>query len=157
MNDTRTLRQPVVVDFASTAFARIKPVAVTAVTLGGDFWGRRFATNLEQTLPSQWDLLESTNRLNNFRRVFGEYDGPFEGLFFNDSDLHKWLEAASWVIARGPDAELEKRIDEGITLIERAQEPDGYIDTYFTVDRPNEKWTNLRDWHEMYVGGHLIQ
>jgi uncharacterized protein len=157
MNDTRTLRQPVVVDFASTAFARIKPVAVTAVTLSGAFWGPRFATNIEQTLPSQWDLLESTNRLNNFRRVVGEYDGPFEGLFFNDSDLYKWLEAASWVVARGPNALLEQRIDEGITLIERAQGEDGYIDTYFSVERKDERWTNLRDLHEMYVGGHLIQ
>ncbi|CAM2152708.1 Glycoside hydrolase family 127 protein [Pararobbsia alpina] len=151
------MRHPVVVEFASTAYARIKPVAVTAVELRGDFWGRRFDINRKETLPTQWDHLESTNRLNNFRRVFGEYDGPYEGLFFNDSDLYKWLEAASWLIARGPDAELEKRIDEGITLIERAQEEDGYIDTYFTVDRPNEKWTNLRDLHEMYVGGHLIQ
>lgn len=151
------MRQPVVVEFASTAFARIKPVPVTAVELRGDFWGRRFDINQKDTLPSQWDLLESTNRLNNFRRVFGEYDGPYEGLFFNDSDLYKWLEAASWVIARGPNAELEKRIDEGITLIERAQEEDGYIDTYFSVDRRDEKWKNLRDLHEMYVGGHLIQ
>ena len=157
MNDTRTLRQPVVVDFASTAFARIKPVAVTAVELGGDFWGRRFATNLEQTLPSQWDLLESTGRLNNFRRVFGEYDGPFEGLFFNDSDLYKWLEAASWLVARAPNALLEQRIDEGITLIERAQGADGYIDSYFCLEREGERWSNLRDLHEMYVGGHLIQ
>jgi DUF1680 family protein len=157
MNDTRTLRQPVVVDFASTSFARIKPVAVTAVELRGDFWGRRFATNLEQTLPSQWDLLESTGRLNNFRRVFGEYDGPFEGLFFNDSDLYKWLEAASWLVARGPNALLEQRIDEGITLIERAQGEDGYIDSYFCLERAGERWTNLRDLHEMYVGGHLIQ
>jgi DUF1680 family protein len=157
MNDTRTLRQPVVVDFASTAFARIKPVAVTAVELRGDFWGRRFATNLEQTLPSQWDLLESTGRLNNFRRVFGEYEGPFEGLFFNDSDLYKWLEAASWLVARGPNALLEQRIDEGITLIERAQGDDGYIDSYFCLEREGERWSNLRDLHEMYVGGHLIQ
>ncbi|WP_205962788.1 glycoside hydrolase family 127 protein [Pararobbsia silviterrae] len=157
MNDTRTLRQPVVVDFASTTYARIKPVPVTAVELQGDFWGKRFETVRKATLPSQWDLLESTNRLNNFRRVFGEYDGPFEGLFFNDSDLYKWLEAASWLVARGPDAELEKRIEEGIELIERAQEEDGYIDTYFSVDRRDEKWENLRDLHEMYVGGHLIQ
>ena len=157
MNDTRTLRHPVVVEFASTAYARIKPVAVTAVELRGDFWGRRFEINRSETLPSQWDLLESTNRLNNFRRTFGEYDGPFEGLFFNDSDLYKWLEAASWLVARGPDAALEKRIEEGIDLIERAQEEDGYIDTYFSVDRRDEKWTNLRDLHEMYVGGHLIQ
>src|SRR5215469_14784366 len=114
MNDTRTLRQPVVVDSASTRYAHIKPVAVTAVELRGDFWGPRFATNIDKTLPSQWDLLESTGRLNNFRRVSGDYDGPFEGIFFNDSDLYKWLEAASWVVARGPHALLEKRIDEGI-------------------------------------------
>jgi DUF1680 family protein len=157
MNDTRTLRPPVVVDAASTRYAHIKPVAVNAVDLKGDFWGPRFATNLERTLPSQWELLESTGRLNNFRRVFGEYDGPHVGLFFNDSDLYKWLEAASWVVARGPDALLEKRIDEGITLIERAQGEDGYIDSYFCLEREGERWTNLRDLHEMYCAGHLIQ
>lgn len=157
MNDTRTLRQPVVVDAASTRYAQIKPVPVTAVDLKGDFWGRRFATNSERTLPSQWDLLESTGRLNNFRRVFGEHDGPYAGLFFNDTDLYKWLEAASWVVARGPDALLEKHIDEGITLIERAQGEDGYIDTYFSVEREGERWTDLRDLHEMYCAGHLIQ
>ena len=157
MNDTRTLRQPVVVDFASTLYARVKPVAVNAVDLRGDFWGRRFATNLEKTLPSQWDLLESTGRLNNFRRVFGEHDGPYEGMFFNDTDLYKWLEGASWVVARGPNALLEQRIEEGITLIERAQDKDGYIDSYFSVERKDERWTNLRDLHEMYCAGHLIQ
>ncbi|MEX3941047.1 glycoside hydrolase family 127 protein [Paraburkholderia sp. BR10937] len=157
MNDTRTLRQPVVVDFASTRYARIKPVAVSAVELRGDFWGPRFATNIDKTLPSQWDLLESTGRLNNFRRVSGDYDGPFEGIFFNDSDLYKWLEAASWVVARGPHALLEKRIDEGIALIERAQDEDGYIDSYFSVERKAERWSNLRDLHEMYCAGHLIQ
>jgi len=157
MNDTRTLRPPVVVDAASTCHAQIKPVPVTAVDLKGDFWGRRFATNRERTLPSQWDLLESTGRLDNFRRVFGEYEGPHTGLFFNDSDLYKWLEAASWVIARGPDALLEQRIDEGITLIERAQGDDGYIDSYFSLEREGERWTNLRDLHEMYCAGHLIQ
>ena len=157
MNDTRNVRSPVVVDAASTRYAQIKPVPVTAVDLRGEFWERRFATNRERTLPSQWDLLESTGRLDNFRRVFGEHDGPHAGLFFNDSDLYKWLEAASWVVARGPDALLEKRIDEGITLIERAQGEDGYIDSYFSVEREGERWTNLRDLHEMYCAGHLIQ
>jgi DUF1680 family protein len=157
MNDTRTLRRPVVVDAASTRFAQIKPVPVTSVDLKGDFWGPRFATNRERTLPSQWDLLESTGRLNNFRRVSGEHDGPYVGMFFNDTDLYKWLEAASWVIARGPDALLEQRIDEGITLIERAQGDDGYIDSYFSLEREGERWTNLRDLHEMYCAGHLIQ
>ncbi|SIT44615.1 conserved hypothetical protein [Paraburkholderia ribeironis] len=156
MNESPTLR-PVVVDLSVSTFARVRPVPVASVDLRGPFWGHRCELNSKHTLLGQWDLLESTGRLNNFRRVFGEYEGTFSGLFFNDSDLYKWIEAASWAIAKGPDAELERRIDEGISLIERAQEDDGYIDTYFTVDRPREKWTNLRDLHEMYVGGHLIQ
>lgn len=150
-------RRPVVVDLSASPYARVKPVPVNAVHLRGPFWGHRHDLNSKHTLLSQWDLLESTGRLNNFRRVSGEYQGAYSGLFFNDSDLYKWLEAAAWSLAKGPDAEIEKRIDEGIGLIERAQEADGYIDTYFTVDRPDEKWTNLRDLHEMYVGGHLIQ
>jgi uncharacterized protein len=150
-------RRPVVVDLSASPYARVKPVPVGAVSLRGPFWGYRYDLNSKHTLLSQWDLLESTGRLNNFRRVSGEYQGAYSGLFFNDSDLYKWLEAAAWSLVTGPDAEIEKRIDAGISVIERAQEADGYIDTYFTVDRPEEKWTNLRDLHEMYVGGHLIQ
>ncbi|MFP6562097.1 glycoside hydrolase family 127 protein [Paraburkholderia sp. B3] len=156
MNES-LVHRPVVVDLSASPYARVKPVSISAVNLRGPFWGHRHDLNSKHTLISQWDLLESTGRLNNFRRVSGEFQGAYSGLFFNDSDLYKWLEAASWSLAKGPDAEIERRIDEGIGLIERAQEADGYIDTYFTVDRPTEKWTNLRDLHEMYVGGHLIQ
>ena len=82
---------------------------------------------------------------------------PHEGLVFNDSDLYKWIEAASWSLAQRPDRQLEQRVDEGIALIEAAQQPDGYVSTLYAVDRAADRFTNLRDNHELYCAGHLIQ
>jgi len=146
-----------VVDFSLSASAVLRPVPVAAVTLAGSFWGPRLQRNVDVTLPTQYALLESTGRLNNFRRVTGHFDGPYAGIFFNDSDVYKWIEAASWAQAAEPIAELQKNIDAAITLIEAAQGEDGYINTYFSLERKHERWSNLRDLHEMYCGGHLIQ
>ncbi|GGP21089.1 glycoside hydrolase family 127 protein [Silvimonas iriomotensis] len=145
------------VDFSRSCHVQLRPVPVGAVTLGGDFWQPRMARNVAVTLPSQYALLESTGRLNNFRRLTGECTDPYAGIFFNDSDVYKWLEAAAWAQVHGPVPELEKHVDEAITLIENAQEADGYINTYFSLERKHLRWTDLRDLHEMYCGGHLIQ
>lgn len=146
-----------VVDFSRSRGAVLRPVAVAAVTLAGRFWGPRLQRNVAVTLPTQYDLLESTGRLNNFRRVTGRYGGPYAGIFFNDSDVYKWIEAASWAQAAGPVPALQERIDAAIALIEAAQGDDGYINTWFSLERRHERWSNLRDLHEMYCGGHLIQ
>ncbi len=76
---------------------------------------------------------------------------------FWDSDVAKWLEAASYSLATHPDPVLETQVDEVINLIAGAQQPDGYLNTYFTVVEPEKRWTNLRDWHELYCAGHLIE
>src|SRR5438874_7318676 len=76
---------------------------------------------------------------------------------FWDSDVAKWLEAASYSLATHPDAALEAQVDEVIRLIVAAQQPDGYLNTYFTVVDPEHRWKNLRDWHELYCAGHLIE
>jgi DUF1680 family protein len=76
---------------------------------------------------------------------------------FWDSDVAKWLEAASYSLATHPDQALEAQVDEVIRLIVAAQQPDGYLNTYFTVVEPEKRWTNLRDWHELYCAGHLIE
>lgn len=94
--DTKKQQTQFAVDFSHSRRVTLKPVPVGAVRLGGDFWGPRVRRNVEVTLPSQCALLESTGRLDNFRRVFGASDAPYTGLFFNDSDLYKWIEAASW-------------------------------------------------------------
>jgi len=146
-----------VVDFSRSPSAVLRPVPVGAVTLAGSFWGPRLQCNAKVTLPSQYALLESTGRLNNFRRVTGDFDGPYAGIFFNDSDVYKWIEAASWAQAAGPIAALQQNIDAAIALIEAAQGEDGYINTHFSLERKHERWSNLRDLHEMYCGGHLIQ
>lgn len=148
---------PYVVDFSRSAAAVLRPVPVSAVTLSGTFWGPRLQRNIEVTLPSQYALLESTGRLDNFRRLTGQCDKPYAGIFFNDSDVYKWIEAASWAQAAGPVPALAQCIDEAIGLIEAAQEEDGYINTYFSLERKDQRWTDLRDLHEMYCGGHLIQ
>jgi hypothetical protein len=150
-------RRTPVVDVDRSPHARLLPVPVSAVELQGQFWGTRFRTDLAVSLLQQWEQLESTGRLDNFRRVAGRSDRPYQGRVFNDSDLYKWLEAASWSLASGSNPELERLVDEGIALAEGAQQPDGYLDTYYSLERAGERWTNLRDNHELYCAGHLIQ
>jgi hypothetical protein len=84
--------------------ARLRPVPVSAVRLTDQFWAPRLRLNREVTLPTQYRLLEETGRLDNFRRVAGKSQAPFQGFFFNDSDVYKWLEAVAWALAAAPDA-----------------------------------------------------
>jgi uncharacterized protein len=148
----------VVVDTSNSPFARLRPVALGAVTIDDAFWTPRMRTNRESTLPSQYCLLRETGRIDNLLRAAGTMDGAFQGRFFNDSDVYKWLEAASWALAGGPDADpdLVAMIDEAISAVEDAQRADGYLNSYFTGERADQRWTDF-DFHEMYCAGHLIQ
>jgi len=100
----------IVVDTTNSPFARLKPVPLTAVTLADQFWAPRLRINRQVTIPSQHRLLEETGRLDNFRRAAGQKAIPFQGRFFNDSDVYKWLEAASWTLADSPDLNAESKI-----------------------------------------------
>ena len=152
-----TQRPSVVVDTSRSPHAHLKPLPLIDVRLLDGLWEPRRRVNRKVTLPSQYDLLENTGRLDNFRRAAGKIDGDFQGIYFNDSDVYKWLEAASWSLASDPDSELEKLVDAAISEVEGAQQPDGYLNTYFMFDKVPERWTNLRDMHELYCAGHLIQ
>ncbi len=150
----------VVVDTSASPNATHRPVPIGNVRLDDRFLAPRIRINREVTIPSQYAHLEETNRLRNFRRVAGQFDGPFDGIYFNDSDVYKWLEAASWAIAADPDDpahDLRTMTDTVIALIEGAQDESGYVNTYFSLDRAGERWSNLRDLHELYCAGHLIQ
>jgi DUF1680 family protein len=144
------------VDTARSPHVRLRPVPLDAVDLADDFWEPRRRINREITLPSQYRYLEDTGRLDNFRRASGKIRGEYQGIYFNDSDVYKWLEAAAWTLAEGPDPDLEQMVDIAMTEIEDAQQPDGYLNTYFTFERAAERWTNF-DLHEMYCAGHLFQ
>ena len=156
----------VVVDTSRSPYARLRPVPLTAVTLTDDFWAPRRWVNREVTLPSQYHLLEETGRIDNFRGAAGKLDVPFQGRYYNDSDVYKWLEAVAWTLATDTDPAFRAE-PQGEALVQMAgtviaeiadaQQPDGYLNTYFTHDRGTERWTNLRDKHELYCAGHLIQ
>src|SRR5215207_1099461 len=147
-----------VVDTTSSRFARLRPVALGAVTIDDAYWAPRMRTNRESTLQSQYRLLWETGRIDNLLRAAGKLDGEFQGRYFNDSDVYKWLEAASWAVAASPDAEpeLEAMIAEAISAVEAAQCADGYLNSYFTDERADQRWTDF-DLHEMYCAGHLFQ
>src|SRR5512142_2255670 len=146
-----------IVDLTRSPHARVRPLPVSAVRLEGEFWGARLQRNLEVSLPAQWEQLERSGVLDNFRRVTGEVDRAHRGFVFADTDLYKWLEAASWALCGRRDPALERLVDEGLGLIERAQQPDGYLHTYFARERAGARFTDLRDQHELYALGHLLQ
>ena len=115
-------------------------------------------------IPYQWDALndrieeaDPSHAIENFRIAAGRQEGEFYGMVFQDSDVAKWLEAVAWSLCQKPDAELEKTADEVIELVAAAQCEDGYLNTYFTVKAPEERWTNLAECHELYCAGHMIE
>src|SRR5688572_6521089 len=95
----------VVVDTARSPHARLCPVPVDAVKLEDEFWEPRRTINRDSTLSSQYKHLQDTARLRNFERASGKVEAPFEGIYFNDSDVYKWLEAAAWELACAPNVE----------------------------------------------------
>jgi DUF1680 family protein len=148
---------PIIVDTSNSECPRLRPVPLTAVTLVDTFWAPRLQRLREVTLPSQYQQLEETGRVENFRRAAGKPDRPFEGWFFNDSDVYKWVEAVAWTLAIHDVPELRKVLEDVISEIEGAQDGNGYLNTYFTFEQASERWTNLKDMHELYCAGHLIQ
>jgi len=146
-----------VVDTSHSPYARLRPVPLTAVTLTDAFWSPRRRILREVTLPSQYDLLEETGRIDNFRAAASKKDVPFLGRYFNHSDVYKWLEAVAWVLAADEAAALRGTAEVVIAEVADAQGADGYLNTYFTGGRAAGRWANLRDLHELYCAGHLIQ
>ncbi len=146
-----------VLDTRQSPHARLTPLPLGAVKLRDGFWTPRRQVNRETTLPSQYRKCEETGRIDNFRRAAGKIDRPFQGRYYNDSDVYKWVEAVAYALAESPDAELTSLLDAVISEIAAAQCEDGYLNTHFTRQREEERWTNLRDLHELYCAGHLIQ
>ncbi len=118
----------------------------------------------EVVIPYQWEALndrvagaERSGTVHNFQVAAGEKPGEFHGLWFQDSDLAKWIEAACHRLATHPDAALEAELDALIATIAKAQQPDGYLDTYIQLVEPAKRWANLHEFHELYIAGHFIE
>ena len=142
----------------------IREVPLGKVTITDAFWTPRQQLMTDVTIPYMEKILRDeipgaakSHALSNFRMATGEEEGAFYGMVFQDSDVAKWLEAAAYSLALKSDRELEKRVDETIALIGRCQQPDGYLNTYFTVREPENRWANLLECHELYCAGHLLE
>jgi hypothetical protein len=136
------------VDVSGSPHARLRPLA--AATIDDGYWAGRQALNRDVLLPAAPRRLEQAGNFHDLRAAAGLADAPFRGLVFMDSDVYKWLEAVGWE-ASAPQA------DEAIALIEAAQEADGYINSYYQVVKPRERFSNPACDHELYCAGHLIQ
>lgn len=144
--------------------ATSRPVPLNRVKIRDAFWSSYIDLVEKVVIPYQWDALNDriegappSHAIRNFRIAAGEEQGDFYGMVFQDSDVAKWLEAVAYLLAVRPDPELEKIADETIDLIARAQQEDGYLNTYFTVKEPGKRWTNLCECHELYCAGHMIE
>lgn len=132
-------------------------VPVGNVRLRSGHLADRMATNRTVSLPTQLEQLKATGAIANFTIAAGSSDEQHRGYVFSDSDVYKWVEAASWTLASGDDDEVTSHLDDVIGLIESAQMDDGYINTWYQINKPQGRFSNLRDDHELYCGGHLIQ
>jgi DUF1680 family protein len=141
----------------STIKRQLEPVPFTQVTLEDEFWAPRQEVNRKVTLPHIHKQLEATGRIGAFDLNFQRPVPSPIVLIFGDSDPAKWLEAASYSLATHPDPALEAWVDSLAEKIIHAQQPDGYLNTHFIVTQPEMRWKNLRDWHELYCAGHLIE
>lgn len=142
----------------------LETVPLRQIQIQDKFWDRYIHLVKDVLIPYQWDILndridgvEKSHCIQNFRIAAGEADGDFEGAVFQDTDAAKWLEAVAYALEISPDKDLERLADETIDLIGRAQCEDGYLNTYFTIKAPNLCWTNLKEGHELYTAGHMIE
>ena len=146
-----------VVDTGNSSNARLAGVAMNGVDLNAGFWSRGRVTNRDHALASGYRKLADGGVLHNFAVAAGRASGAYRSLLFADSDLYKWLEAASYLLAERDDATIRAQVGEIIDLLVTAQQRDGYLNTFHQIVRPDRRWTNIRDDHELYCAGHLFQ
>mgnify|MGYP000054420703 CR=1 FL=1 len=142
----------------------IVPVPFTAVQLAPGFWQPRLETNRTVTIPFALQKCRDTGRIDNFAVAGKLQDGTFKGLRYDDSDVYKTIEAAAYTLAQHSDPALAAQLDGIIVKIAAAQEPDGYLYTLRTIlgtavpaNAGAERWSNLRDSHELYNVGHMYE
>jgi len=144
----------------------ISPVPFTSVNVTDTFWGQRLKASRVTTIPLAFGKCETTGRYENFlMAAHPSESNKVEGFTFDDTDVYKTIEGASYSMQTFPDEKLDKYIDSLITIIGKAQEPDGYLYTVRTMNPENtHEWAGTKRWekvedlsHELYNLGHLVE
>jgi DUF1680 family protein len=134
----------------------LTPVPFSRTKITDRFWAPRLAAHATATLPICIEQSEiKTGRIRNFEKAAAGL-GQHEGVYYDDSDVYKVLEGMAYSLINNPNPALEKKCDEWIEKIVAAQQEDGYLNTYYTLTNPAQRWTDMEK-HEDYCAGHLIE
>ncbi len=145
----------------------ISGVSFNEVKISDNFWLPKIETNRTSTIPASFEKCEEMGRLDNFLIAGGKMDGDVKGeMPFDDTDIYKIIEGASYSMSTIPDTSLDAYVDSLIEIISIGQEEDGYLTTYKTIDTtkspaswcpPGGRWQNLDCSHELYNSGHMFE
>lgn len=142
--------------------SRIRVPQFHRIQITDSLFGHYVDLVAEKMIPYQWDVLNGKGEhvrshcIDNFKITAGELEGEHKGVVFGDTDAYKWLEAVAFCAMNGR-TEYIPVADELIRLIGKAQQTDGYLNTYYTLVHPEQRWKNLREGHELYSAGHLFE
>lgn len=145
-----------VIHLDHSPYAKLHSVPIRAVHMGDGFWSARMRINVERSIPSMLEELEQHGVMDNFRRLTGK-QAPRRGPLYTDSDVYKWIEAAAFALESGDRPELRATVDRLTGEILAAQEPSGYLNTYYVDDRKDKRFSEMYRSHELYCLGHLLQ
>ncbi|MGQ9454868.1 MAG: glycoside hydrolase family 127 protein [Armatimonadota bacterium] len=134
-----------------------RPVPIKAVHMRDGFWKTKMDLNHTQGLPVLFRHLEEHGIVDNFRLVSGRKKGQRRGPCFTDSDLFKWMEGAAWDLVSYDDSDARALLESVIDEVVAAQQPDGYLNTFFQGELAGQRFRNLDHEHELYCAGHMIQ
>lgn len=136
---------------------RIQPVKFSEVNITDQFWKpkqEKVATATLNACIVQTE--EKSGRIRNFEKAARRQGEKHEGIYYDDSDVYKAIEAIAYSLKNRPDAALERKADEWIDKIAAAQLPDGYLNTFYTLTDLKQRWTDMEK-HEDYCAGHLME
>jgi uncharacterized protein len=148
-----------ILNLTKSPCAKLRCVPVHAITIQTGFWSPRRETNVTTSVPSMGKLLEVNGRMDNFRRLTGKSAAMQRGPVYSDSDIYKWIEAVGFALQSSQRPELRALVDEDIREIVAAQQPDGYLNTYYVQEHAAQRMEpkTQQHGHELYNIGHLLQ
>jgi DUF1680 family protein len=159
LTNTPPWRDQGILNLAKSPYAKLRNVPVHAVTIENGFWARRREVNVSKSIPSMEKLLEANGRMDNFRRLLGKSTASQRGPVYSDSDVYKWTEAAGFALQSGDRPELRAAVEKITKDVIAAQQPDGYLNTYYVGDHASQRMEpKVQQWgHELYNMGHFLQ
>ncbi len=154
---------------------QLTKIQLNDVQITSDFWNRYRNLIAKDSVPFQWDMINDKGKMDvtnadaaggaadhsgaieNLKIAAGRAKGHHFGYPFQDTDVYKWLETVAYVLKYNPDQKMKEEADWTVDLIADAQDPDGYLSTYFQIDAPKRKFKRLQQSHELYSMGHYIE